>query len=108
MSFLSLISWTDRDVTLVATRIRSAYSSVSKRETSFSRIALDSVMDINDSSIRFSILILADREDGARFRQSDPITRSGAGPLSVPRRTNPRRARTTPGEASDRRGPRKL
>src|SRR2546425_11181181 len=63
MSYLSLISWTDRDVIWVATRIRSAYSSVSKRETSFSRIALDSVMDINDSSIRFSILILADREE---------------------------------------------
>src|SRR6266571_2706592 len=67
MSYLSLISWTDRDVTWVATRIRSAYSSVSKRETSFSRITLDSVMDINESSIRFSILILADREDGGRF-----------------------------------------
>src|SRR2546427_3496965 len=63
MSYLSLISWTDRDVTWVATRIRSAYSSVSKRETSFSRIALDSVMDINSSPIRFSILILADREE---------------------------------------------
>src|SRR2546428_4247418 len=67
MSYLSLISWTDRDVIWVATRIRSAYSSVSKRETSFSRIALDSVMDINDSSIRFSILILVDREERARF-----------------------------------------
>src|SRR3989441_6592380 len=105
MSYLSLISWTDRDVTWVATRIRSAYSSVSRRETSFSRIALDSVMDINDSSIRFSIFILADREDGARFRRSDPITRSGAGPLSGPGRTNPRRGRTTPCTDADRRGP---
>src|SRR5881397_358614 len=69
MSYLSLISWTDRDVTWVATRIRSAYSSVSKRETSFSRIALDSVMAINSSPIRFSILILADREKRARFRR---------------------------------------
>src|SRR3989442_14636890 len=68
MSYLSLISCTDRDVIWVATRIRSAYSSVSKRETSFSRIALDSVMDINDSSIRFSILILADREESGVFR----------------------------------------
>src|SRR2546427_5416156 len=67
MSYLSLISWTDRDVTWVATRIRSAYSSVSKRETSFSRIALDSVMAINSSPIRFSILILADREKRALF-----------------------------------------
>src|SRR5438093_11308549 len=67
MSYLSLISWTDRDVIWVATRIRSAYSSVSKRETSFSRIALDSVMAINYSPIRFSILILADREERARF-----------------------------------------
>src|SRR5437867_4738634 len=71
MSYLSLISWTDRDVTWVATRIRSAYSSVSKRETSFSRIALDSVMDINSSSIRFSNLILADRENRADFRRRD-------------------------------------
>src|SRR2546422_2301367 len=67
MSYLSLISWTDRDVIWVATRIRSAYSSVSKRETSFSRIALDSVMAINSSPIRFSILILADREKRALF-----------------------------------------
>src|SRR5712692_9701892 len=68
MSYLSLISWTDRDVIWVATRIRSAYSSVSKRETSFSRIALDSVMDINSSPIRFSILIFADREEPGHFR----------------------------------------
>src|SRR2546425_10404958 len=67
MSYLSLISCTDREVIWVATRIRSAYSSVSKRETSFSRIALDSVMDINSSPIRFSILILADWEERARF-----------------------------------------
>src|SRR5712664_1574429 len=49
MSYLSLISWTERDVLCVATRIRSAYSSVSNRETSFSRIARDSVLDIHPS-----------------------------------------------------------
>src|SRR5207247_8396848 len=38
MSYLSLISCTDLDVLCVATKMRSAYSSVSKRETSFSRI----------------------------------------------------------------------
>src|SRR5207249_7551636 len=47
MSYLSLISWTDRDVFWVATKMRSAYSSVSNRETSFSRIGLDSVVDSN-------------------------------------------------------------
>src|SRR5207247_7536058 len=47
MSYLSLISWTDRDVFCVATKMRSAYSSVSNRETSFSRIDLDSVVDSN-------------------------------------------------------------
>src|SRR5712692_5960417 len=49
MSYLSLISCTDRGMLWVATRIRSAYSSVSKRETSFSRIALDSAVDTNRS-----------------------------------------------------------
>src|SRR5688572_9727712 len=58
MSYLSLISCTDRGVVWVATKIRSAYSSVSKRETSFSRIALDSVWVLIPLSIRFSDLIL--------------------------------------------------
>src|SRR6266705_3391534 len=49
MSYLSLISCTDRETVCVATRIRSAYSSVSKRETSFSRIAHDSPMRINSA-----------------------------------------------------------
>src|SRR3989454_9602758 len=49
MSYLSLISCTDRGILWVATRMRSAYSSVSKRETSFSRIALDSAVDTNRS-----------------------------------------------------------
>src|SRR6266511_1783527 len=39
MSYLSEISCTDRATSWVATRIRSAYSSVSRREMSFSRIA---------------------------------------------------------------------
>src|SRR3989442_10652077 len=47
MSYLSLISCTDLEVFCVATKMRSAYSSVSKRETSFSRIGLDSVVDSN-------------------------------------------------------------
>src|SRR6266542_3441303 len=49
MSYLSLISCTDRETVCVATRIRSAYSSVSKRETSFSRIARHSPMRINSA-----------------------------------------------------------
>src|SRR5919197_3077374 len=49
MSYLSEISCTDRDVLCVATKIRSAYSSVSNRETSFSRIVLDSAMGVNSS-----------------------------------------------------------
>src|SRR6266545_2700371 len=49
MSYLSLISCTDRETACVATRIRSAYSSVSKRETSFSRIARHSPMRINSA-----------------------------------------------------------
>src|SRR3989441_2364686 len=49
MSYLSLISCTDRGILWVATRMRSAYSSVSKRETSVSRIALDSAVDTNRS-----------------------------------------------------------
>src|SRR3972149_2711443 len=58
MSYLSLISCTDRDVLCVATKMRSAYSSVSKRETSFSRIGLDSAVDVNSSIypvLRFDI-----------------------------------------------------
>src|SRR3989441_11596320 len=49
MSYLSLISCTDRGILWVATRMRSAYSSVSKRETAFSRIALASAVDTNPS-----------------------------------------------------------
>src|SRR6266540_908699 len=40
MSYLSEISWTDREFSWVATRIRSAYSSVRRREISFSRIVV--------------------------------------------------------------------
>src|SRR5437879_13528459 len=81
MSYLSLISCTDLDVLCVATKMRSAYSSVSKRETSFSRIGLDSVGIVIRLSIRFSDLILADRERCARFAedfQPHTIGRSSA------------------------------
>src|SRR5256885_17010460 len=81
MSYLSLISCTDLDVLCVATKMRSAYSSVSKRETSFSRIGLDSVGIVIRLSIRFSDLILADREGCADFAEDFPthtIGRSSA------------------------------
>src|SRR5438876_10452372 len=77
MSYLSLISCTDLDVLCVATKMRSAYSSVSKRETSFSRIGLDSVGIVIRLSIRFSDLILADRERCARFAEDFPPHKIG-------------------------------
>src|SRR5206468_11014158 len=81
MSYLSLISCTDLDVLCVAIKMRSAYLSVSKRESSFSRIGLDSVGIVIRLSIRFSDLILADRERCARFAEDFPphtIGRSSA------------------------------
>src|SRR5438552_10669537 len=68
MSYLSLISWTDRDVFCVATKMRSAYSSVSNRETSFSRIGLDSVVDSNPVIV--PVLGFDTRGSGGRRRIS--------------------------------------
>src|SRR6267378_398967 len=81
MSYLSLISCTDLDVLCVATKMRSAYSSVSKRETSFSRIGLDSVVDSN--AIIYPVLQfdtrLSERKGGfARRISGHTIGRSSA------------------------------
>src|SRR5947207_15657469 len=74
MSYLSLISWTDRDVFCVATKMRSAYSSVSNRETSFSRIGLDSVVDSNPVIV--PVLGFDTRGSGGRRRSSPTQCRS--------------------------------
>src|SRR5438876_10917435 len=68
MSYLSLISWTDRDVFCVATKMRSAYSCVSNRETSFSRIGLDSVVASNPVIV--PVLGFDTRGSGGRRRIS--------------------------------------
>src|SRR6266508_933968 len=73
MSYLSLISCTDRDTVCVATRIRSAYSSVSKRETSFSRIARYSPMRIN--SAIYPVLGFDTRGPPEAGRHREPATR---------------------------------
>src|SRR6266702_4848650 len=73
MSYLSLISCTDRETVCVATRIRSAYSSVSKRETSFSRIARHSPMRIN--SAIYPVLGFDTRGPREAVRLRAPTTR---------------------------------
>src|SRR3989454_8923807 len=73
MSYLSEISWTDRAFSCVATRIRSAYSSVNRREISFSRIAFARFFgDIKCLATRLSGLRL-NLHDGGEHRLRDPL-----------------------------------
>src|SRR5437870_12839953 len=83
MSYLSLISWTDRDVFCVATKMRSAYSSVSNRETSFSRIGLDSVVDSNPVIV--PVLGFDTRGSGGSMRISPTQCASHDRPQDRPR-----------------------
>src|SRR3989442_14858727 len=78
MSYLSEISCTDRAFSWVATRIRSAYSSVRRREMSFSRIAFARFFgDIKCLATRLSGLRL-NLQDGSEDGLWGPI-RKGEG-----------------------------
>src|SRR5205809_1551251 len=98
MSYLSLISCTDRETVCVATRIRSAYSSVSKRETSFSRIARHSPMRIN--SAIYPVLGFDTRGSRQAARLREPATRS-IGSHNRPQLRLPDARREVPGQVEE-------